>query len=51
MGFILIHRLNSNYYPKLRLVRLNFQGIIRKDSPNGFSTDNVTTLFKNNFEL
>jgi len=27
---------------------LNFQGIIRKDSPNGPTTENVTTFFKNN---
>jgi len=26
----------------------NFQGIIRKDSPNGHTTDNVTTFFFNN---
>jgi len=27
---------------------LNFQGIIKKDSPNGPTTDNVTIFFKNN---
>jgi len=27
---------------------LNFQGIIRKDSPNGPTTDNVITFLKNN---
>jgi len=27
---------------------LNFQGILRKDSPNGLTTDNVTTFFLNN---
>jgi len=35
--YVLLHK---NY--------LNFQGIIRKDSPNGPTIDNVTTFFLNN---
>jgi len=36
---------NQDLYVLAHKSYLNFQGIIRKDSPNGPTTDNVTTFF------
>jgi len=39
---------NQDLYVLSHESYLNFQGIIRKKSPNGPATDNVTTFFFNN---
>jgi len=38
---------NQDLYVLPHESNLNFQGIFRKGSPNGPTTDNVTTFFKN----